>query len=228
MIDRNRIAAAAFGVLAVGAAVAFPATAVADDAPPDPLPAPGDPAPPPPPGPTIPIIGAPIGGFGVLAQSNAPSAGPGALGAPPVYGLDASSVLAQAPAPSLPGAVGTPPNLNVFNNAYGAGALNEVPAAPGKGEQFDVAPGQENADVSKREWLGRYIDLYRAGDLKGGLLGQVPKDQLGEPLPGTAPLPGTNIPSGLAEFLPDPADAPPPGGPPPPPGAVPPVPAPPG
>ena len=229
MIDRNRIAAAAFGVLAVGAAVAFPATAVADDAPPDPPAAPGDPAPPPPPGPTIPIIGAPITGFGVLSQSNAPPAGLGTLGAPPVYGLDGTSVLAQTATPSLPGAVGTPPNLNVFNNAYGAGALNEVPAAPGKGEQFDVAPGQENADVSKREWLGRYIDLYRAGDLKGGLLGQVPKDQLGEPLPGTAPPPGTNIPSGLGEFLPDPADAPPPGAPPPPsPGAVPPVPPPPG
>jgi hypothetical protein len=228
MIDRNRFAAAAFGVLAVGAAVAFPATAVADDGPPDPLPAPGDPAPPPPPGPTIPIIGAPISGFGVLAQSNAPSAGPGALGAPPVYGIDGTSVLAQTATPSLPGAVGTPPNLNVFNNAYGAGALNEKPAAPGKGEQFDVAPGQENADVSKREWLGRYIDLYRAGDLKGGLLGQVPQEQLGEALPGTAPPPGTNIPPGLAQFLPDPADAAPPGAPPPPPGAVPPVPPPPG
>jgi hypothetical protein len=225
MIDRNRLAAAALGVLVFGGAVAFPATAVADDPPPDPL-APGDPAPPPPPGPTIPIIGQPVGpaGLNVLAQNGTPSAGPGALGAPPVYGLDASSVLAQAPVPSLPGAVGTPPNLNVFNNAYGAGALNEVPAAPGKGEQFDVAPGQENADVSKREWLGRYIDLYRAGDLKGGLLGQVPQQQLGEPLPGTAPPPGTNIPSGLAQFLPDPADT----APPPPPGVVPPVPPPPG
>ena len=230
MIDRNRIAAAAFGVLAVGAAVAFPATAVADP-PSDPLPAPADPAePPPPPGPTIPVIGQPTGpaGLNVLAQNGTPSAGPGSLGAPPVYGLDANSVLAQAPVPSLPGTVGTVPNLNVFNNAYGAGALNEVPAAPGKGEQFDVAPGQENADVSKREWLGRYIDLYRAGDLKGGLLGQVPQEQLGEALPGTAPPPGTNIPSGLAQFLPDPADAAPPGAPPPPPGAVPPVPPPPG
>jgi hypothetical protein len=226
MIDRNRIAAAAFGVLAVGAAVAFPATAVADP-PPDPLPLPADPAPPPPPpGPTIPIIGAPVGpaGFDVLAQNGAPSAGPGNLGAPPVYGIDGTSVLAQTPTPSLPGAVGTPPNLNVFNNAYGAGALNDVPAAPGKGTQFDVAPGQENADVSRREWLGRYIDLYRAGDLKGGLLGQVPQEQLGEPLPGTAPLPGTNVPPGLVQFQPDPAaDAPPP-----PPGAVPLVPPPPG
>ena len=97
MIDRNRIAAAAFGMLAVGAAVAFPATAVADP-PPDPLPAPADPAePPPPPGPTMPILGQPTGpaGLNVLAQNGTPSAGPGSLGAPPVYGLDANSVLAR-------------------------------------------------------------------------------------------------------------------------------------
>ena len=52
---------------------------------------------------------------------------------------------------------------------------------------------------------GRYIDMYRAGMLKGGLLGQVPQEQLGEALPGTAPPPGTNIPPGLGQFLPDPA-----------------------
>jgi hypothetical protein len=161
-------------------------------------------------------------GLNVLAQNGIPSV-PGTLGAPPVYGLDAASVLAQAPAPSLPGATGTPPNLNVFNNAYGV-QQNLVPAAPGKGEQFDVAPGDENADVSRREWLGRYIDMQRQGMLKGGLLGQMPKEQLGEPLPGTAPLPGTNVPPGLVQFLPDPADA----APPPPPGVVPPVPPPPG
>ena len=45
--------------------------------------------------------------------------------------------------------------------------------------------------------MGRYIDMYRAGMLKGGLLGQVPQEQLGEPLPGTAPPPGTNLPPGV-------------------------------
>ncbi|WP_231965623.1 hypothetical protein [Mycobacterium sp. E802] len=58
-------------------------------------------------------------------------------------------------------------------------------------------------------------DLYRNGNLRGAMLGQVPKEQLGEPLPGTAPPPGTNIPSGLGENLPDPAAPPPaPGAPP--------------
>jgi hypothetical protein len=133
-----------------------------------------------------------------------------------VVGLDQTSVLGQNPIPAPPGGgPGAVPNLNVFNNAYGPQQCLE-PSAPGKCEQFDVAPGEENADVSRREWLGRYIDMYRAGMLKGGLLGQMPQQQLGESLPGTAPPPGTNIPPGLVQFQPDPA-APPDGVPPPPP-----------
>jgi hypothetical protein len=236
-MDSNRKRAAvaniaAAGLVAVGAAVALAATAAADPPPPEPLPAPGEPAPPPPPpGPTAPIIGAPLGpnGLGVLAQSGQDPASPGSLGAPPVAGLDQNSVLGQNPLPSSPGGgPGAVPNLNVFNNAYGVQQCL-VPSAPGKCEQFDVAPGQEDADVSRREWLGRYIDMYRAGMLKGGLLGQMPQQQLGEPLPGTAPPPGTNVPPGLAQFLPDPA-APPDGAPPPPPapGAPPLLPPPPG
>jgi hypothetical protein len=140
------------------------------------------------------------------------------MGAPPVVGLDQASILGQNTAPSAPGVgPGVVPNLNPFNNAYGPQQCL-APSAPGKCEQFDVAPGDENADVSRREWLGRYIDMYRAGMLKGGLLGQVPQEQLGEPLPGTAPPPGTNVPPGLVQFLPDPP-APPDGAPPPPPPA---------
>jgi len=209
--------AAAVGLATFGAAVAFSATAAADPPPPEPLPAPGEPAPPPPPpGPTIPVVGAPLGpaGFNVLGQTGeAPI--PGALGAPPVVGLDRDTVLGQNALPSAPGAgPGVVPSLNPFNNAYGP-QQNLKPSAPGQGEQFDVAPGDENADVSRREWLGRYIDMYRAGMLKGGLLGQTPQEQLGEPLPGTAPPPGTNIPPGLVQFQPDPP--PPPGAPAPPP-----------
>ena len=44
-------------------------------------------------------------------------------------------------------------------------------------------------------------------------IGKLDPNQLGEPLPGTAPPPGTNIPAGLGESLPDPL-APPPGAPP--------------
>jgi hypothetical protein len=141
-------------------------------------------------------------GLAVLAQAGAPEAGP--LGVPPVTGLDPSTVLGQNLVPSGPGGgPGISPSLNVFNNAYGL-PQNEVPSAPGQGTQFDVAPGQENSDVSRREWLGRYIDMYRDGRLRGGLLGQAPHEQLGQPLPGTAPPPGTNIPPGLVQFLPEP------------------------
>ena len=223
--SRKRLAVAniaAAGFITVGAAVAFAATAAADPPPPpDPaLPLPGAPEPPPDPGPPVPVLGAPLGpnGLGVLAQ-NGQEQNPAALGAPPVVGMDQTTVLGQNAVPSAPGAgPGVVPNLNPFNNAYGPQQCL-VPSAPGKCEQFDVAPGEENNDVTRREWLGRYIDMYRAGMLKGGLLGQTPQEQLGEPLPGTAPPPGTNIPPGLVQFQPDP---------PPPPGAPPLVPPPPG
>lgn len=215
MIDRNRITAAAFGLLAFGAAVAYPATAAADP-PPEPLPLPAEPAPPPDPGPVVPFMG-PLGptGFNVLAQNGVPAADvPGTLGAPNVVGLDRDSVLGQNLLPSAPnGGTGIVPNLNVFNNAYGL-PQHVVPSAPG-GEQFDVAPGHENDDVIKREWFGRFIDMQRDGRTYGGL-GQAPPESLGQPLPGTAPLPGTNIPPGLVQFLPEPVD---PNAPPPPPPA---------
>lgn len=158
------------------------------------------------------MIGTPLGpnGLDVLAQTTG-GAVPGALGAPQMNGLDANSVLGQNLLPSAPGPdPGIVPNLNVFNNAYGL-PQNIVPSAPGEGQQFDVAPGQENADVSKREWFGRFIDMQRDRRLYGGL-GQLPQEQLGQPLPGTAPPPGTVISPGLVQFLPDPAEgAPPPG-----------------
>jgi hypothetical protein len=156
----------------------------------------------------VPVIGAPLGpaGLSVLTQSGTQPV-PGSLGAPPVVGLDRNTVLGQLPTPSAPGAgPGAPPNLNVFNNSYGLTQCLE-PSAPANCQQFDVAPGQENANVNRREWLGRYIDLYRDGRLKGGLLGQMPQQQLGQPLPGTAPPPGTNIPPGLIQYLPPPPPA---------------------
>jgi hypothetical protein len=209
---------AVLGTLAFGAAVALSATAAADP-PPDPAPAdplPADPAPPPP-GPTVPMVGQ-LGptGMSPLAQAGQDPV-PGGLGAPAVQGLDRNSFLGQNAVPSPPGAdPGTVPNLNPFNNAYGV-QQNVKPAAPGQGQEFGVAPGDENADITKRQFFGRFIDMQRAGMLKGGLLGQMPQEQLGEPLPGTAPPPGTNVPPGLVQFLPDPVDpnappaAPPPG-----------------
>jgi hypothetical protein len=194
----------AIGTLMVGVGVVGAAPAAADPTPAPPPPA--DPAPPV----TVPVLGSDLGpnGLAVLGQAGDPAPGP--LGAPNIAGLDGTTVLGQNAAPSAPGTgPGVVPNLQAFNNAYGP-QQNLVPSAPGDGQQFDVAPGDENANVNARTWMGRYIDMYRAGMLKGGLLGQVPQEQLGEPLPGTAPPPGTNVPSGLGDFLPGPQDAPPP------------------
>ncbi|OAN31615.1 hypothetical protein, partial [Mycolicibacterium iranicum] len=158
-------------------------------------------------GPTLPLLGQ-LGpsGLAVLGQNGQAPAG--SFGIPAVAGLDPNTVLAQNAVPSAPGAgPGTPPNLNIFNNAYGIPQYLE-PSAPGEGVIFDVAPGQENADVSKREWFGRWIDMYRAGQLEGGLFGQRPQAQLGQPLPGTAPPPGVNLPPGPAQFYVPPGTVP--------------------
>jgi hypothetical protein len=138
--NRKRVAVANFaaaGFITVGAAVASAATAAAEPPPPDPAPPlPAEPAPPPPPpGPTVPVIGAPLGpaGFGVLAQ-NGQQANPTALGAPPITGIDQTTVLGQNSLPSPPGQdPGVIPNLNVFNNAYGVQQCLK-PSAPGKCE----------------------------------------------------------------------------------------------
>lgn len=184
------------GLLSAAAALAVAAVAGAQPAPPPiplPAPPPGVPAlpsppgvPAPAPGPSLPLVG-PLGsnGLAVLGQTGQPAAG--SFGIPSVAGLDPSTVLGQNAVPSAPGAgPGAPPNLNIFNNAYGIPQYLE-PSAPGEGVVFDVAPGQENANVGKREWFGRWIDMYRAGQLEGGFLGQRPQAQLGQPLPGTAP-----------------------------------------
>jgi hypothetical protein len=208
------------GFLAVGAAVALSATAVADDGPPPADPSaplyPAAPAPPPL-GPTIPVLGAPLGpqGFNILAQ-NGTDATPGSLGVPDTVDTSPGALLGQNLAPSAPGGgvLGAPPNLNALNNAYVL-PQNEKPSAPGQGTEVGVEPGQENADLGRFSYLQQWHDLYKNGNLKGALLGRVDPEQLGQPLPGTAPLPGTNIPPGLVQDLPDPTTADP---------AVPPVP----
>lgn len=200
-------ALAAAGLFVVGAALACPAIATADPVPPE---VPGVAAPPAPPGPEVPVMGAPLGpnGLSVLQQTGTPSE-PGKLGAPEGIDMSPGALLGQYPVPSAPGgpAPTQAPNLRAFNNGNFF-PQNEKPSAPGQGTVVGVAPGQENADISGLDWMRQMRTLYRNGNLRGSLLGQVPKEQLGEPLPGTAPLPGTNIPPGLGENLPDPAAPP--------------------
>nr|WP_209915833.1 hypothetical protein [Mycolicibacterium lutetiense] len=213
---KNAVATlAAAGLFVVGAAVACSATAAADPAPPE---VPGPPAvaapapePPPPAGPPVPLMGAPLGpnGLSVLGQTGTETA-PGRLGVPAGIDMSPGALLGQYVAPSAPG--GPPPteapNLRAFNNGNFF-PQNEKPSAPGQGTVVGVEPGQENADISGLNWMRQMHTLYRDGNLRGAMLGQVPKEQLGEPLPGTAPPPGTNVPPGLGENLPDPAAPPP-------------------
>lgn len=191
------------GILALGAAAASSAAAAAEPAPNTPA-DPAIPAPAPPPGPTVPGIGAPLGpnGLSLLEQTGTPTGGP--LGLPEGVSLDPNSLLGQNATPGGP--PGTPPNLRAFNNGYVL-PQNEVPSAPGQGSVVGVAPGQENADISGVDYIKQLHELYKNGNLRGSLLGQLPKEQLGQPLPGTAPPPGTNIPPGLAQYLPAPPPA---------------------
>jgi hypothetical protein len=157
---------------------------------------------PPPPGPTIPLLGAPLGppGIAVLGQNGIPAVD--GLGTPALAELKPQHALGQNPIPSPPGGPpGTGPNFNAFNNGYWL-PQNVVPSAPGEGTVVGVAPGEENADIGRIDWLRQLHEMYRNGNFEGAALGQLPKEQLGAPWPGTAPLPFTNLPPGVVQPAP--------------------------
>ena len=151
-------------------------------------PAPGiDPAPPAPMGliPPISTIG------GLLGQTGIEPAGP--LGLPDLATYGNALVLGQNLVPSVPGTAdqAVTPSLEVFTDEYLV-PLNLVPAAPGEGSP---APGiGPNADIpgaGRIAMLRRLHEMYQAGNLTGALLGQLPKDEFGQPmLPEADPPPG--------------------------------------
>ena len=153
-----------------------------------PPPAPGiDPAPPAPMGliPPISTIG------GLLGQTGIEPAGP--LGLPDLATYGNALVLGQNLVPSVPGTAeqAVTPSLEVFTDEYLV-PLNLVPAAPGEGSP---APGiGPNADIpgaGRIAMLRRLHEMYQAGNLTGALLGQLPKDEFGQPmLPEADPPPG--------------------------------------
>ena len=153
-----------------------------------PPPAPGiDPAPPAPMGliPPISTIG------GLLGQTGIEPAGP--LGLPDLATYGNALVLGQNLVPSIPGTAeqAVTPSLEVFTDEYLV-PLNLVPAAPGEGFP---APGiGPNADIpgsGRIAMLRRLHEMYQAGNLTGALLGQLPKDEFGQPmLPEADPPPG--------------------------------------
>jgi hypothetical protein len=168
----------ATGVLAVGVAVAFSGPAAADP----PSPAPVEPAPA--------ADAAPIGLVPPrgLLQGFVPD---GAMA--PGSGYD--FLLGQAPLPAAPGGQpGQPPApLLLDENAIRAlRPTNFGLAGQGQESIYSYTPAAPDAPP------GGLLDSIRgARGLFHYPMGKLDVNQLGEPLPGTAPPPGTNIPLGL-------------------------------
>ncbi|KAA0103008.1 hypothetical protein [Mycolicibacterium sp. P1-5] len=180
---------------AVSAALIGSPSAAAD-------PGPGDPPPPPAVVPPNATVGS------VLAQNGAPPAGP--LGLPDLSAYAPGLLLGQNPVPSPPGTphLAAAPDLHAFNNQYLL-PQNVAPAAPGEGQpDIGIGPTADQPGTGRLAFLRRLHAMYSDGDLDGALLGQVPYEQLGEPLPGTAPGAGVNVPAGLGFGLADSSPAP--------------------
>jgi hypothetical protein len=124
------------------------------------------------------------------------------LGAPaqPNSGAPVDLSLSQYPVPSAPGA--QPPVPMDLNTAISGSSYllpqNYKLAGPDEGDIYSVGQG----DVPDRPSL--IPALKGAHALWHGAMGRLTPDQLGQPLPGTAPPPGTNLPPGPVEYLPDP------------------------
>jgi hypothetical protein len=193
---RGAVVVAGLG-LAVSALVWSP-HAVADPPPPDPatvVPAPSPAG----------YIPPPSGIGSALAQSDSAAVGP--LGLPNLAAYAPGLLLAQNAVPSAPGAPATvaAPDLRAFDGDYLL-PQNVAPAAPGEGVAADgFGPTPQDPSTGRLAFLRRLHGMYQDGGLAGAFLGQVPDEQLGEPLPGTAPAPGIYLPPGLGQNLPDPA-----------------------
>lgn len=188
-------------VTALGAVGLIVSTATAGPAGADPDPMVDDPA--------APAAVAPPSGIGTaLAQAGAPATGP--LGLPDLSSYAPGLLLGQNAVPSAPGtpAAVTAPNLNAFDSQYLL-AQNTAPAAPGQGvADAGLGPTPEDPGTGRLAFLRRVHEMYQDGGLRGALLGQIDDQQLGQPLPGTAPGPGIYLPPGVGPATPDPAAPP--------------------
>jgi hypothetical protein len=185
---RVAVTAAASVFLVAGAALAFAGSATADPVPPGP-PEPADSAPPAPPAPDPALT--PTTSFSNYVAG--------------ISGLGPELMLGQSPVPALPGTT-TPaalPSADVLNAAQLLAPQNYRVPGPDVVSPYPLAQGVPGPFARVNEWQGLHAMVH-------GALGRMPGDQLGQPLPGTAPPPGVNIPAGPEQFLPDPAEAAPP------------------
>ena len=137
----------------------------------------------------LPVPPAPIGFIpplstigSLLAQTGIEPAGP--LGLPDLSTYGASLLLGQNPAPSAPGTAGQAvvPSLGVYTDEYLV-PLNVEPAAPGEGSPAPgIGPNATIPDDGRIALLRRLHQMYEAGNLTGALLGQLPKDENGQPM----------------------------------------------
>jgi hypothetical protein len=106
------------------------------------------------------------------------------LGLPDLSSYASSLLLGQTAAPALPGTpAAAVPDLRALNPEYLV-PLNQDPAAPGQGALAPgIGPNEDIPGAGRISLLRRLYDMYQAGDLRGGLLGQVPPEEFYEQLP---------------------------------------------
>jgi hypothetical protein len=110
------------------------------------------------------------------------------------------ALLGQAPLP--PGTISSGPAADPLALAQLLMPQNFRMPTPDQVSPYELAPNLEPSPFARIDaWKGVHALLH-------GGLGRMPGDELGQPLPGTAPPPGSNLPPGLEQFYIDPAAAP--------------------
>ena len=115
-------------------------------------------------------------------------------------------LLSQRPLPGVQGAA-APPDNSVLAPSGALLPNNFALADQGQTSMYSVPAPNNDPNPGVWDYLKGAHGLWHQG------MGRMDQDELGQPLPGTAPPPGTNLPAGPMDFLPDPA---PPSGVPPP------------
>ena len=125
----------------------------------------------------------------ILGQRDSAPAGP--LGLPDMSANAITMLLGQNAIPAPPGALVGPaagpptvtlPDLSAFNADYLL-PQNLTPAVPGQGTAAPgMGPDQDSPGTGRIPFLRRLHEMYAVGELKGALLGQLPQDELGQPI----------------------------------------------